>query len=456
VTDTFFERLERRVEAVGSLLCVGLDPRAMSPVETREWCQRIVSATAPFAAAFKPNSAFFEAMGPAGLEALIEVVAAIPDEIPVLLDAKRGDIASSAEAYATAVFGQVGADAVTISPYLGADSVEPFLAGKGSGVFVLCRTSNPGAAEIQEQELASGEPLFEAVARNVARWPADRVGLVVGATAPDALKRVRAVAPDHWILAPGVGAQGGSLSDALAAGLRTDASGMLIPVSRAIAEAADPAGAAEDLKTEMASGRVGSHRPAASEPDLARSLLEARCIQFGDFELKSGVRSPVYLDLRNLAGDPALLRRVAASYLPLLDDVDRVAGVPLGGLPIATAVSLTSGIPMVYARPSAKDHGTRSAIEGPFVVGDSAVAIDDVVTSGISISESVGRLREGGIVVDTAVVLVDRGGGAAAALAHDGITLRSVTTLHDIVGSLAAQDLIDEVTLQRVTAFLDS
>jgi orotidine 5'-phosphate decarboxylase subfamily 2 len=169
----------------------------------------LVEQTAPLVAAFKPNSAFFEALA-GGMEALAEVIAAVPAEIPVLLDAKRGDIASTAEAYARAAFDLLGAGALTVNAYPGLDSLAPYLAHEGRAVFVLCRTSNPGGSHFQEMPLASGEPMYVTVARAVAGLPVDRAGLVVGATQPEALTVVRDVAPEHWILAPGVGAQGAS------------------------------------------------------------------------------------------------------------------------------------------------------------------------------------------------------------------------------------------------------
>jgi uridine monophosphate synthetase len=454
VKTNFFAQLEERVAASGSLLCVGLDPRGLSPAAARDRWLEIIASTAEHVAAFKPNSAFFEAMGPEGMEVLIEVVAAVPEGVPVLLDAKRGDISSSAEAYASAAFDRIGAGAVTVSPYLGADSIEPFLDDHERGVFILCRTSNPGGAEIQEGELATGEPLYLAVARAISNWPPDRVGLVVGATEPEAMARVREVVPEHWILAPGVGAQGGSLDETFAAGLRADGSGVLLPVSRSIAEASDPTAAVVELNESIAAARARPRSVIQPDGGLAEDLFDAGCVRFGEFELKSGVRSPIYLDLRNLAGHPRLLRRVAARYLPLLGNATRLAGVPLAGLPIATAVSLLSGIPLVYARPEAKEHGTRSAVEGPFDPGDRVVVVDDVATSGISVLDAAGRLRRAGMEVDAAAVLIDRGGGAGAALAEAGVELRSVLRLTEVVESLRVSSRISDAEADRVAEFL--
>ena len=240
---TFFDRLAARARVTGSLLCVGLDPHpddlpAPTAAAALAYCREIVRQTRPYACAFKPNAAFFEAFGAEGVAALQTLVAELEPEVPVILDAKRGDIASTAEAYATACFDRLGATAVTLHPYLGADSVAPFLKRQDRGVFVLCRTSNPGAAELQELRDVDGVPLYVRVAAAVRRWdthPTGQCGLVVGATVPGALPAVRAVNPNAWILAPGVGAQGGDLEATVRAAVRDDGLGLLISVSRGIA-----------------------------------------------------------------------------------------------------------------------------------------------------------------------------------------------------------------------------
>ena len=214
----FFERLEARSRSAGSLVCVGLDPdyRWHSPADVVVYNRAIIEATAPFVACYKPNIAFYEQWGIAGLRALEETLAAIPGDVPVIGDVKRGDIGNTAEAYARAMFEAWGFDAVTLSGYMGRDTVEPFLAYADRGVYVLCRTSNPGAAEFQGRRLEDGQFLFEAMAVAAAGW-GPSVGLVVGATAPAELRRVRELAPATPLLVPGVGAQGGSPAEVVAA-----------------------------------------------------------------------------------------------------------------------------------------------------------------------------------------------------------------------------------------------
>lgn len=262
--ESFFSFLEKRVDDCSSLLCIGLDPhipdlREPSAEAARDFCLNLVKQTARYAAAFKPNAAFFEVFGAEGWTALKEVVDAIQAEsnrmgsmIPVILDAKRGDIASTAEAYAQSAFDTLGVDCITLSPYLGKDSIDPFIRKSEKGVFLLCKTSNPGAGDLQDLMLESGDPLHIHVAKLAQGWNTkNNIGLVVGATYPETLARVRAAAPEMWFLAPGVGAQGGDLESALRAGLRKDGKGMLIPVSRAIARAEKPGLAAAELRDEM-------------------------------------------------------------------------------------------------------------------------------------------------------------------------------------------------------------
>ena len=269
--ETFFSLLERRVDDSSSLLCVGLDPhipdlKEPSAASALDFCLTLVKQTAPYAAAFKPNAAFFEVLGAEGWIVLKQVIEAIQDEsnrmgsmIPVILDAKRGDIASTAEAYAKSAFETLGAHCITLSPYLGKDSIEPFIQNPEKGVFLLCKTSNPGSDDLQDLILAKvlqpsqGLPLYEHVAKLAQTWNTkNNIGLVVGATHVDAMNRVRAAAPDLWFLAPGVGAQGGELESALKAGLRKDGKGMLIPISRGISRAAEgPAKAAAEIRDQI-------------------------------------------------------------------------------------------------------------------------------------------------------------------------------------------------------------
>lgn len=238
------DRLRARIARLGAPLCLGIDPhpdslpdelsRDAAGVET--FARGLLEAAAEHAAGIKVNVAFFEAFGSAGWAALERLVADVPDDHFLLLDAKRGDIGTTAERYATSLFGHLGADAVTLSPYLGEDAIEPFLAYSGHVVFLVARTSNSSAGRLQDLSVG-GVPLHERVATwAAATWPDGRVGLVVGATAPAELVRLRQLVPGPGFLVPGVGAQGGDLAAAVANCHGAGAPG-LVSISRAIAGA---------------------------------------------------------------------------------------------------------------------------------------------------------------------------------------------------------------------------
>lgn len=481
---SFMDKLSQRVREVDSLLCVGLDPHPDDlPTPTaesaREFCLSLIHATANVAAAFKPNIAFFEAFGPEGISVLQQVITSIPDGIPVILDAKRGDIASTAQAYAKAAFQVLGAHAVTISPYLGHDSVEPFLVDPERGVFLLCKTSNPGAFDLQdlmlEKDLVNPEDggayhLYEKVALLACNWNIhNNLGLVVGSTDPDALRRVRMLAPDLWILAPGVGAQGGDLRAALQAGLRPDGMGLLIPVSRGISRTSEPRKAAENFRQKINLERrivqalsnesvqqKGYPSPSFEFVQLANGLLDADCIKFGQFTLKSGIISPIYIDLRQVVSYPKLLKQVARAYISILSKLsfDRLAGLPYAALPIATAISIQGGWSLIYPRKETKTYGTKAEIEGIYNEGERIVVIDDLATTGGSKFEAIDKLTSVGLKVEDVVVLIDRQSGAAESLSNSGYKLHSVTTLTELLDYYEQSGKVPAENIKATRAFL--
>lgn len=472
-TQSFFSCLEERARKLDSLLCVGLDPHPADLAEdtassAREFCLRLIAATQDLAVAFKPNAAFFEAYGAEGWQALADVIDAIPESVPVILDAKRGDISSTAEAYARSIFDSLKADAVTLNPYLGQDALTPFIKDPAHGVFVLCKTSNPGSGDLQDLQLVnSGHPItvYEKVAQLAEKWNAlDNVGIVVGATYPEALRRVRILAPNLWILAPGVGAQGGELSSALAAGLRADGLGLLVPVSRQISRADDPRLAAEQITNAIRQARSDSSTSKSAEEsssyvsNLAEGLLKAGCVQFGTFTLKSGLQSPIYLDLRRLVSMPSLLAEVGVAYSVILKKLhfDRLAALPYAALPMATAISLQNGWPLIYPRKEAKAYGTRAEIEGIYQAGERTVVIDDLATTGESKFEAIEKLKSAGLVVEDVVVLIDRQSGAAESLAGAGYRLHAVFTLTDLLDYYQANHSIPNEQISAARDFIKS
>jgi orotidine-5'-phosphate decarboxylase len=272
-TMTFIERCQSAWQQQDSLLCVGLDPElsrlptalkaaATTLDQVRAFCIGVIDATAAHACAFKPQIAHFAALGAESV--LVDVCHHIKRHHPhhvLILDSKRGDIGSTAQHYASEAFDRYGADAVTLNPYMGTDSLQPFLDRADKGIFVLCRTSNPGGDEFQMQTLASGEKLFERVAATAQqKWNAKgQVGLVVGATYPTEIATVRALAPDLPLLVPGIGAQGGDLVATVKAGmtLAQNPAGLFINSSRAILYASggddwQQAAQAEAQRTQLA------------------------------------------------------------------------------------------------------------------------------------------------------------------------------------------------------------
>jgi len=261
VTTSYLGRLGRRTAVVGTVLCVGIDPDvAQLPAGfpatlagLESFAGLLIEASLPHAAAIKPNLAFFEAHGAAGIGALERLRALVPSDVPFIADAKRGDIGTTAAKHAVALYDALGADAVTVNPYMGEEAISPLLERLDRFAYVLCRTSNPGAAEVQDlvvaADVATGypaEPLWARLARRASTWgPGGTVGLVVGATAPTELAAIRSLAPALAFLVPGVGAQGGEVAPVLESGpamagpaAAATAGGLLVNVSRGIARAA--------------------------------------------------------------------------------------------------------------------------------------------------------------------------------------------------------------------------
>ena len=265
------DKFERRAEAVGSLVCVGLDPefkRIPARFQGEEWPlfafnRWVIEETNAYAAAYKPNMAFYEARGTQGLRELeltVEFLRTEHPEIFTICDAKRGDIGNTNRGYVASIFDAMGFDSVTLHPYLGREALAPFLERRDKASIVLCRTSNPGAGELQDLN-CDGKPLWERVASQVSsEWnTAGNCMLVVGATYPEEMRRIRAIAPDVPFLVPGVGAQGGDVAAVVAAGLDARGSGLLIASSRGIIFSDDPAKAARELRDEINAAREAVH-----------------------------------------------------------------------------------------------------------------------------------------------------------------------------------------------------
>lgn len=474
----FFQRLQDASDRNQSLLCVGLDPE---PKQLPDWCldfadpvlaynRHIIDLTSDLVCAYKPNSAFYEALGGHGWSTLYDTIRYAHEAgVPVILDAKRGDIGSSAANYACAAFERMGADAITVNPYMGWDAVEPFVRYAERGVFVLCLTSNPGAQDFQMLD-GNGRPLYERVAEQCAGWnERGNVGLVAGATYPDELCCVRRLAPDQWILLPGVGAQGGNLDLALENALASDGGKVLVNASRSIYYADDPREAAVNLRDQVEAAcerkraetaRDRRHTPRAiSDPnkvDLALALHDLQAIQFGSFTLQSGVQSPIYVDLRLLVSNPQGLALAASQYGKILDDLifDRLAAIPYAGLPLGTAVALQTRMPLIYPRKEVKEYGTGRTIEGWYHPGETVVVLDDLISSGGSKVTAIKPLVEAGLKVQDVVVLIDRESGGREEMAALGVTVHSVFKLRDMLDILVHHERITPEQRKAVDSFL--
>jgi orotidine-5'-phosphate decarboxylase len=237
----FFDKLDDRVRACNSILCIGLDPdssKLPQGLGIMEFNRKIINATSEFCCAYKLNFAFYEAAGAEGLNALKETVKMIPGGIPVIADAKRADIGNTSRAYASAIFDYLGFDAATVNPYMGFDSLQPFIERDDRGIFILCRTSNPGAADFQDlftSYSGSRRAIFELVAGKADEWNSrGNIGLVMGATHTDELSLIRKELPEMPFLVPGVGAQGGELAAVVESGKTFNPGGLIINSSRQI------------------------------------------------------------------------------------------------------------------------------------------------------------------------------------------------------------------------------
>jgi len=438
----FFDALRRRVDKVDSLLCVGLDPHVKQLPErtcsaAEQHCLDLIAATQDVAACYKPNAAFFEVWGEEGIAALRRVIkVAKATGAPVLLDAKRGDIGTTSDAYASSAFDELGADAITLSPYMGWDSLAPFVdTSKGYGAqkaaFVLCKTSNPSSVDVQMLKTASGRHVFEHVAALTVPgqdWNRHgNVGLVVGATDIEAIAAVRRTNASAWILAPGVGAQGGDLDACCRAAVTEDGYGLLLPISRGISAAPDPAEAARSFRDCINAVRksravVNTHAKTAVklvpfQRDFIELALSMRVLKFGQFTLKSGRSSPYFFNagLFNTGSAQAkLCSAYAARIASCKLEFDVIFGPAYKGIALAAGVASALyneyGLDYGYAynRKEAKDHGEGGCLVGADVAGKRCLLIDDVISAGTAVREAKNILDGAKAELAGVIVALDR------------------------------------------------
>ena len=490
----FFTALTDAMGSRQSLLVTGLDPNpemlrtwaaprglggSSLMSQARSWCKSVIEATEDHVCAYKPSLGFYQAMGSAGVELLLEVRELLPRDLPLIIDIKHGDLNSSS-AIAAYLFKTLQADAVTLNPLAGQDIAAPFLLYPGKGVVINCHSSNP-AARILQHHPNEDQPLYLQLVKESQSWGTpDQLLLEVGTSDPDILKRVRRAAPERFVMLRSLWGEEGNLQRLLASGLNQAGDGLLLPLPQSLLNDSDINGQTEALKqringmrtdhlqqleqadTTSAQCRIWPHPQAASTvaapsttpastagvdaelKDLVIDLFDIRCLLFGEFKQASGAIFNYYVDLRQIISDPALFHRVLDCYAQVLQQLqfDRVAGIPYGSLPTATGLSLQLHKPLIYPRKEVKAHGTRRLVEGEFNEGETVAVVDDILITGGSVLEGIAKLRDSGLTVNDVVVFLDHGGRhdqrAKQRLQNQGLQLHAVLTLETISEVLEA------------------
>ncbi len=442
----FFVQLTDAIAQRQSLLVTGLDPnpemlqswaarRGLSGrsfmSQARHWVKAVIEATAEHVCAYKPSLGFYQALGPVGLELLLEVRDLVPRDLPLIIDAKHGDL-NSASALAHYLFRELGADAVTLSPFAGQDIAAPFLLYPEKGVLITCHSSNP-AARILQHAPSDDDPHYLRIVRESQLWATpEQLLLEVGTSDPQVLARVRQAAPERFLLLRSLWSEEEKLLAMLGAGLGSSGDGLLLPLPQnLLVEDAIAEGAAalkqriNGARERLLDGRRATspeascavwlpQGPAPGDPmaELIVDLFDIGCLLFGEFVQASGAVFSYYIDLRQIISDPNLFHRVLHAYAGQLEglEFDRIAGIPYGSLPTATGLSLQLHKPLIYPRKEVKAHGARRLIEGDFEPGDRVVVVDDILITGGSVLDGIAKLESSGLQVRDVVVFIDHGG----------------------------------------------
>ena len=483
----FFTALTEAMTSRSSLLVTGLDPNpemlrswatsrglggSSLLSQARSWCKSVIESTADHVCAYKPSLGFYQAMGAAGVELMVEVRELLPHDLPLIIDIKHGDLNSSS-AIASYLFQTLQADAVTLNPIAGQDIAAPFLLYPGKGVVINCHSSNP-AAKVLQHYPNENEPFYLQVVRESQRWgTVDQLLLEVGTSDPDILKRVRQAAPERFVMLRSLWGEEGNLQRLLESGLNQAGDGLLLPLPQSLLNESDINGQTAALKTRINAIReehlntqleILSQQPTeqcriwphnnqanateqtkieqiAIEKDLRElviDLFDIKCLLFGEFEQASGAIFNYYVDLRQIISDPALFHRVLDCYAQVLRTLkfDRIAGIPYGSLPTATGLSLQLHKPLIYPRKEVKAHGTRRLVEGEFNEGETVAVVDDILITGGSVLEGIAKLESSGLNVNDVVVFLDHGGlqdtRAKERLNDKGLNLQAVLSLETI------------------------
>lgn len=460
----FTDKLNQAIAINNSLLIVGLDPNPeMMPnqylqgetslIEAIEaWLLWVIESTCDRVCAYKPTLGFYQALGIAGLQLLERILVAIPQSIPIILDAKHSDLNTST-VFAKAIFEQWQVDAVTLTPYAGQDHAAPFLVYCDKAVFILAHTSNPKAETLQRYPNLE-QPFYLQVVKEAQSWATPKqLYLEVGTTNVGVLQKIRAIAPERTILLRSLWSKKNNLESLINTGLNSIGEGLLIPIPQDFLAQENLGDKVATLNQNINVYREAKQNQAAScniwTPNvcllnshpyqaLILELFDIGCLLFGEYVQASGATFSYYIDLRKIISNPRIFNQVLDAYGDIVQQLefDRIAGIPYGALPTATGLALNLQRPMIFPRKEVKAHGTRRLIEGNFQPGEKVVVIDDILISGKSVMEGAEKLKSAGLKIKDIVVFIDHEAGVKTRLADNGYNAYSVLGISEITDTL--------------------
>lgn len=470
----YIDKLNQSIAKNNSLLVVALDPNPeMLPEKylnnnknksliskLENWLKDIIMSTQNQVCAYKPTLGFYQALGIKGIELLTKTLKFIPQDIPIILDAKLGDLNSST-ILAETIFDQWQVDAVTLMPYCGQDLAAPFLVYFDKAVFVVAHTSNPAGKNLQELT-HDKDPFYLQVVKEAKTWGSpEQLALEVGTTEPEVIEKIREIAPERVILMRSIWAGTNKIEDFLKVGLTKNQDGLLIPVPQDLLTHKDINNQVFLLNEEINKIRFNLEKEASTCPiwtsdicflkqhpyqDLILQIYDLGCIMFGEYVQASGATFSYYIDLRQIISNPQVFHKVVNAYANIIKNLtfDRIAGIPYGSLPTATGLSMNLNFPMIFPRKEVKAHGTRRVIEGTFHEGEKVLVVDDILITGKSIVEGAEKLKYGGLKVEDMVVFIDHENGVKDKLKKQGYNAYSVLTLSEITETLYEAGKIKE------------
>lgn len=463
----FFDKLIAAIERNQSLLYVALDPnperlsfnldRSQPTVERWHQLKSVVEQTVDVVCGYKLSLGFYQGLGWEGMQLLEQVLQCIPQNLPIILDAKYGDLNSS-NTFARLIFERWKIDACTVSPYAGLDQLTPFLVYPGKAVFVLCATANPSATVLQEYPTPE-QSLYLQLVQETQTWGTlEQLGLEVGMMA-DTLARIRRIAPERLILLEGDISEENDLIEEseltpiLAAGLNQNREGLLLPIPPRLLAEEKLSQAVVEFRDRVNKIRYQDVQGSPTcnlwlpdicfldrQPhrDLILQLYDIGCIIFGEHVQSSGEVFPYYVDLRRIISIPQIFHQIVNAYADILQglEFDRIAGIPYGSLPTATGLALRLERPMIFPRKEVKSYGTGRLIEGHFQQGEKIVVVDDILITGNSVMRGAEKLKSAGLEVEDIVVFIDHGRGVMDKLKSNGYRGHTVLKLAEIAETL--------------------